>query len=203
MKYGKQPEAAPAEEAKPAAQETPEERAKRWAAAKEEFRDLYSSENSELMQKRLGESKQAQATLAKLAPLLEQTAKKYGKDATDIDGIMAAYTDDDSLYEEEAAKAQAAAKALFAQGGANAENMPTTTLEDADFTDGKILVIDMLIKSKLCASKSEARRLIQQGGVFVGDEKVASLEGTVDASALEGDGVILRKGKKTYHKFVK
>lgn len=104
VKYGKQPEAAPAEEEKPAAQETPEDRAKRWAAAKEEFRDLYSSENSELMQKRLGESKQAQATLAKLAPLLEQTAKKYGKEATDIDGIMAAYTDDDSLYEEEAAK---------------------------------------------------------------------------------------------------
>ena len=81
--------------------------------------------------------------------------------------------------------------------------MPTTTLEDADFTDGKILVIDMLIKSGLCASKSEARRLIQQGGVFVGDEKVASLEAALDASALEGDGVIVKKGKKTYHKFVK
>ena len=105
--------------------------------------------------------------------------------------------------EEEAAKAQAAAKALFAQGGVNTENMPTTTLEDADFTDGKILVIDMLIKSGLCASKSEARRLIQQGGVFVGDEKAASLEFTVDASALECDGVIVKKGKKTYHKFVK
>ena len=105
--------------------------------------------------------------------------------------------------EEEAAKAQAAAKALFAQGGVNTENMPTTTLEDADFTDGKILVIDMLIKSGLCASKSEARRLIQQGGVFVGDEKVASLEAALDASALEGDGVIVKKGKKTYHKFVK
>jgi len=105
--------------------------------------------------------------------------------------------------EEEAAKAQAAAKALFAQGGVNTENMPTTTLEDADFTDGKVLVIDMLIKSGLCASKSEARRLIQQGGVFVGDEKVASLEAALDMSALEGDGVIVKKGKKTYHKFVK
>ena len=105
--------------------------------------------------------------------------------------------------EEEAVKAQTAAKALFAQGGVNTENMPTTTMEDADFTDGKVLVIDMLIKSKLCASKSEARRLIQQGGVFVADEKITSLDAALEASALEGDGVIVKKGKKTYHKFVK
>lgn len=104
VKYGKQPEAAPVEAAAQPQEETADDRAKRWAAAKEEFRDLYSSENSELIQKRLGESKDAQATLAKLKPLLEQTGKKYGKDASDIDGIMAAYTDDDSLYEEEAAK---------------------------------------------------------------------------------------------------
>ena len=105
--------------------------------------------------------------------------------------------------EEEAVKAQTAAKALFAQGGMNTENMPTTTLEDADFTDGKVLVIDMLLKSKLCASKSEARRLIQQGGILVGDEKITALEAAVDADAFSGDGVIVKKGKKTYHKFVK
>lgn len=105
VRYGKQPEApAPVEEAPQPQEETADDRMKRWAAAKEEFRDLYSSENSELIQKRLGESKDAQATLAKLAPLLERTAQKYGKDAKDIDGLMAAYTDDDSLYEEEAAK---------------------------------------------------------------------------------------------------
>ena len=104
VKYGKQPEAAPVEAAEPQQGESADDRAKRWAAAKEEFRDLYSSESSELIQRRLGESKDAQITLAKLAPLLEQTAKKYGKEATDIDGLMAAYTDDDSLYEEEAAK---------------------------------------------------------------------------------------------------
>jgi len=105
--------------------------------------------------------------------------------------------------DEEADKAQAAAKALFSQGGANAENMPTTTLEDADFTDGKVLVIDMLLKSGLCASKSEARRLIQQGGILVADEKITSLEAAVDADAFAGEGVIVKKGKKTYHKFVK
>lgn len=105
VRYGKQPEApAPVEEPAQPQEESADDRAKRWAAAKEEFRDLYSSENSELIQKRLGESKDAQAALAKLKPLLEQTGKKYGKDASDIDGIMAAYTDDDSLYEEEAAK---------------------------------------------------------------------------------------------------
>ncbi len=104
VRYGKQPEAAAPETPAQPQEETQEDRAKRWAAAKEEFRDLYSSENSELIQKRLGESKDAQQTLAKLMPLLEQTAKKYGKEASDIDGIMAAYADDDSLYEEEAAK---------------------------------------------------------------------------------------------------
>lgn len=105
--------------------------------------------------------------------------------------------------EEEATKAQIAAKALFSQGGVVTENMPTTTLEDADFSDGNILVIDMLLKSKLCASKSEARRLIQQGGLLVNDEKITALEATVDVSTFAGDGVIVKKGKKTYHRFVK
>jgi len=105
--------------------------------------------------------------------------------------------------EDEANKAQAAAKALFAAGGASAENMPTTVLTADDFTDGKLLVIDMLLKTKLAASKSEARRLIQQGGVLIADAKVDSLEATIDESAVEGDGLIVKKGKKTYHKFVK
>ncbi len=105
--------------------------------------------------------------------------------------------------EEEANKAQAAAKALFASGGAAAENMPTTVLTAEDFTDGKLLVIDMLLKTKLAASKSEARRLIQQGGVLIADVKVDSLEATIDESAVEGDGLIVKKGKKTYHKLTK
>ncbi len=105
--------------------------------------------------------------------------------------------------EEEAEKAQAAAKALFTSGGAMAENMPTTVLSAADFTDGKLLVIDMLIKTGLVASKSEARRLIQQGGILVADVKVESLEETIDEAALEGDGLIVKKGKKTYHKLTK
>ena len=105
--------------------------------------------------------------------------------------------------EEEAEKAQAGAKALFAQGGVNTEHMPTTTLTAEDFTDGKITLIDMMLKSSLCATKSEARRLIQQGGVFVGDNKVTSVDHAVEESDFAGDGVIVKKGKKTFHKFVK
>ena len=104
--------------------------------------------------------------------------------------------------EEEAEKAQSAAKALFAQGGAS-EHMPTTTLTPEDFTDGKINVVDMLLKAGLCASKSEARRLIQQGGVFVNDKKAESLDTAVEENDFGGDGVIVKKGKKTFHRFVK
>ena len=105
--------------------------------------------------------------------------------------------------EEEANKAQTSAKALFAAGGAVAENMPTTVLTAEDFTDGKMLVIDMLLKSQLAASKSEARRLIQQGGVLIADAKVDSLEATIDEASVEGGGLIIKKGKKTYHKLTK
>ena len=104
--------------------------------------------------------------------------------------------------EEEAKKAQEAARALFA-GGANTADMPTTTLTADNFTDGKIGVIDMLMAAKLCTTRSEARRLIQQGGVFCGEDKVASVDATVEESAFGADGLIVKKGKKTYHKFLK
>ncbi len=104
--------------------------------------------------------------------------------------------------EEEAEKAQASAKALFA-GGGNTADMPTTELTDDNLTDGVINVIDMMMLGKLVASKGEARRLIQGGGVFVDDVKVADFDVTVSAEALAGDGVILKKGKKTYHRFTK
>ncbi len=104
--------------------------------------------------------------------------------------------------EEEAKKAQEAARTLFA-GGANTADMPTTTLTADNFTDGKIGVIDMLMAAKLCTTRSEARRLIQQGGVFCGEDKVASVDATVEESAFGADGLIVKKGKKTYHKFLK
>ncbi len=104
--------------------------------------------------------------------------------------------------EEEAKKAEAAAKALFG-GGADNSNMPTTALAADDFTDGKITVIDLLVKAGLCTTKSDARRTIQQGGVFVGDDKVADVSAAVEEARFAGDGVIVRKGKKNFHKFTK
>lgn len=103
--------------------------------------------------------------------------------------------------ELEADKAKEAARALFASGGVSSENMPTTVLTDADFADGSILVLDMLVKSKLAPSKSEARRLLQQGGIFVADEKISELNATVSAASLK-EGLVVRKGKKTFHRFI-
>ena len=101
---------------------------------------------------------------------------------------------------EEADKARDAAKAVFS-GAMVSENMPTTTLQAEQFTDGKISVIDMLVLSKLAPSKGEARRLIQQGGVALGDNKVEAFDATVSMDAFSSD-VVIRKGKKVFHRFV-
>ncbi len=102
--------------------------------------------------------------------------------------------------EDEANKAQAAAKSIFG-GGADDANMPTTEITADELTDGKILVTDMFVKAKLAPSKGEAKRLIQQGGVMVSDAKVERFDATVDAAALT-DGVVVKKGKKIFHKFI-
>ena len=104
--------------------------------------------------------------------------------------------------EEEANKALATARQVFA-AGAVSEDMPTTTLTDADFTDGAISVLDMMVKSKLVPSKGEARRLIQQGGVTLCGEKVTAVDATVSVSDFEGKEIIIKKGKKVYHRFAR
>ena len=101
--------------------------------------------------------------------------------------------------EEEAKKAENAAKALFGAGGDSA-NMPTTVLADADFENGSINVLSMLVTTGLCPSRGEARRLVQQGGVMVDDVKVASIDESLARERFEGEGIIVRKGKKVYHK---
>ena len=104
--------------------------------------------------------------------------------------------------EEEANKALATARQVFA-AGAVSEDMPTTILTDADFTDGAISVLDMMVKSKLVPSKGEARRLIQQGGVTLCGEKITAVDATVAVSDFEGKEIIIKKGKKVYHRFAR
>lgn len=101
----------------------------------------------------------------------------------------------------EAEKAQEAARALFGGGGDSA-NMPTTTLTAAQFENGAIGVMKLLVACGLCASNGEARRLIQQGGVTINDKKVESIDAAYDQADFAGDGVIIKKGKKVYHKAV-
>ena len=101
--------------------------------------------------------------------------------------------------EEEAKKAEESAKALFGAGGNNA-NMPTSALTDADFENGNINVLSMLVATGLCPSRGEARRLVQQGGVTIDDVKVASIDESLARERFEGEGVIVRKGKKVFHR---
>ena len=102
--------------------------------------------------------------------------------------------------EEEAEKARTAARALFA-GGADDANMPTTALSEAQLTEDKIAIMDLMVACKLCATKSEARRLVQQGGVFVNGEKVPGIDFAVTKEMLQ-EGVKVRKGKKVFHKVI-
>ena len=102
--------------------------------------------------------------------------------------------------EEEAKKAQEGARALFG-AGANTANMPTTQLTDGDFTDGQIAVLDLLVKTGLAASKGEGRRLIQQGGLTIKDEKVTDPNAAFVKADFE-QGLVIKKGKKVFHKAV-
>ena len=105
---------------------------------------------------------------------------------------------------EEAKKAEAGAKALFA-GGADTEHMPTTELAAEDFDEeGNIDMISLLVKSALVTTRSEGRRAIEQGGVSVDGEKVTDIRHVLSKDALTGDGIVLKRGKKKFNKvFVK
>ena len=100
---------------------------------------------------------------------------------------------------DEADKAQAAARALFAQGGVS-DDMPTTELS-ADEIGAGITILDLLVKTGLAPSKGEARRLVQQGGVTANDEKISAFDRTFAANDFSGD-FILKKGKKTFHRVI-
>ena len=102
--------------------------------------------------------------------------------------------------EEEATKAQEGARALFSSG--NAADMPTAELSDEDFADGNIDILTLLHKSGLVASKSEGRRAVQQGGVAVDGEKVSDIAATFAKADFEGEGKVVRKGKKNFRKVI-
>ncbi|MBQ2863479.1 MAG: tyrosine--tRNA ligase, partial [Clostridia bacterium] len=101
---------------------------------------------------------------------------------------------------DEADKAKEASKALFG-AGASDENMPTTEITAEQLSDSAIGIMDLLIACGLTPSKSEARRLIQGGGVFVDDEKVSDVYMSIPADKL-ADGIKIRKGKKTFHRAI-
>ena len=103
--------------------------------------------------------------------------------------------------EEEALKAQTAAKALFGAGG-DLENMPSTVLSKEDFVDSSISVIDVMLKAGIIKSKGEGRRLIEQGGVSLDDKKVTDFAAVISVSDFEKGHVILKKGKKVFVKLV-
>ncbi len=100
--------------------------------------------------------------------------------------------------EEEATKAREVSKSLFGGGSDNA-NMPTTTLTDDDFTDGKIGLLDLLVKAGLAPSKGEGRRLVQQGGISVDDEKISDVALQIEKEKI-ANSIIIKKGKKVFHK---
>lgn len=103
--------------------------------------------------------------------------------------------------EEEATKCRDAAKAVFGAGAASAD-MPTTEISDSDFSDGAVAIIDLLVKSKLCPSKGDARRNVEQGGVSIDDVKVENALKTLSKADFEKGFVIIKKGKKIFHKII-
>ena len=134
---------------------------------------------------------------------LEEIAEYEKCDGSELNKVkeVLAYNLTEMVHgKEEATKAADAAKSVFAAGGVS-ENMPTTEITDGDFTDGEIFVSDLLVMAKLAPSKGEAKRLIQQGGVLVNDVKIERFDAKV-ARADFADGLIIKKGKKTFHRVV-
>lgn len=103
--------------------------------------------------------------------------------------------------EEEAAKAQEGARALFS-GGTDKTNMPTAELKEEDFTDGVIDILGVLVKSGLNATRSEARRAVEQGGVMAAEEKVTDVKASYAIEQFAGEGMVIRRGKKNYKRVI-
>lgn len=130
---------------------------------------------------------------------IDELAKLEGQELNKAKEILAYEVTKLIHGSEEADKAQTAAKSIF--GGSGNENMPETKLCDDDFENGEIAVLDAMVKAKLAASKSEARRLVVQGGVSVDDVKVTDPKAAIAKQTLEDNGfVVIKKGKKVFNK---
>ena len=141
--------------------------------------------------------------MLKFLPLeeIDELAKLEGSEINKAKEILAHELTELVHGKEEADKAQEAARAIFANK-TNTDNMPSTTLTEADFADGEIGILDLMKKCGLIPSNGEGRRLIQQGGVSVDDEKVTDVYAKVAKSDFEKGYVVIKKGKKVYHKAI-
>ncbi len=132
---------------------------------------------------------------------INEYAKLEGAELNKVKEVLAFELTKMIHGEEEATKAQNAARALFA-GGADNSHMPETVLTDDDFTDGSIMLLDMMVKAGIIKSKGEGRRLITQGGVSVNDEKATDPNMSFTTNDFANE-IIVKKGKKVFHKFTK
>jgi len=130
---------------------------------------------------------------------IDELAKLEGSDINKAKEILAYELTEMIHGKEEAEKAQEAARALFGSKQ-NTDNMPSTVLTADDFADGEIAVLDLLSKCGLIPSKKEGRRLIEQGGISVDDEKITDVYAKLPKTAFDKGHVIIKKGKKTFHK---
>ena len=129
---------------------------------------------------------------------IDEMAKWEGSQLNQAKEILAYELTNLVHGEEEAKKAQESARALFA--GGNAAQMPETQLEDGDFTDGAVDILAILQKSGLCASRSEARRNVEQGGVTVDGEPVKDIKASYTKEQLSGEGIVVKRGKKNFRR---
>ena len=132
---------------------------------------------------------------------IDELAKLEGSEINKAKEILAHELTELVHGKEEADKAQEAARAIFSNK-TNTDNMPSTTLTEADFADGEIGILDLMKKCGLIPSNGEGRRLIQQGGVSVDDEKVTDVYAKVAKPDFEKGYVVIKKGKKVYHKAI-
>ena len=131
---------------------------------------------------------------------IDEMAKWEGSELNRAKEILAFELTSMVHGEEEARKAQEGARALFS-GAGSSENMPTAEITAADLTDGKVDILTLLVKTGLCASRGDARRNVQQGGVSVGEAKVTDIAAAYGPEDF-GGGLVIRRGKKNYFKVI-